>query len=143
MRLGRHAGGCWKGERPWQNRPVCGQSEEESLRSDLYFLSGRAKGNAPKEHMWAHAGVLPGVIRGLPLRAHAGRNHLDRRSESHLRAPARGGLRRAHLCRPPLQTAFAQLRPPRPRDRTDRTAVSPMPASPQPNPEGSETSFPA
>lgn len=52
--------------------PVCGQSEEESLRSNLYFLNGRAKGNVPKEHMWAPRWVLPGIIQGPHLRAHAG-----------------------------------------------------------------------
>ena len=29
-----------------------GRVREESLRSDLYFLNGRAKGNVPKDHMW-------------------------------------------------------------------------------------------
>ena len=94
----------------------------------------------PRTTCGPHAGMLPGVIQGLHLRAHAEvglpRQEVRKSSKS---TKLEVGSEGPHLCRPPLQRAIAQLQPPRPRDRRDRTAVSPVPPSPQPNPEGSET----
>ena len=141
MRLGRHAGGCWKGEKPWQKCP-CLWAEWGKNHLEVICTSSMAgqREMFPRTTCGPHAGMLPGVIQGLHLRAHAEvglpRQEVRKSSKS---TKLEVGSEGPHLCRPPLQRAIAQLQPPRPRDRRDRTAVSPVPPSPQPNPEGSET----
>lgn len=127
MRLGRHAGGCWKGERPWQNCP-CLWAEWGKNHLEVICNSSMAgqREMFPRTTCGPHAGVLPGVIQGLHLRAHTEaappRQEVRKSSNS---TKLEVGSEGPHLCRPPLQTAIAQLQPPRPRDRRDRTAPSP------------------
>lgn len=88
----------------------------------------------PRTTCRLYAGVLPGVIQGLHLRAHRGappRQEVRKLSKS---TKPEVGSEGPHLCRPPLQTAIAQLQPP-PATRQETGLLPPRATLSQPNPE--------